>query len=116
MIEKVLGYLNDHIDRRRDIVEPKNTGNNGEKHLMMLAYYRNNLSHVFAQEAFIALSILSTEGKLSTIDYIWEKVKYLKMLLSEEFIVRDKLKSFEEFKNVVRFMEERNFLHYNKDT
>ncbi len=56
---------------------------------MMLAYYRNNLSHIFIFEAFISVSILTLPQDQSTIDKVWERVLFLKDLLNEEFIARD---------------------------
>jgi glycerol-3-phosphate O-acyltransferase len=56
---KSLSYLTDFTTVKRDVIEPKVEGSNGEKNLLMLAYYRNNLSHIFVQEAMIVLTILS---------------------------------------------------------
>lgn len=60
---------------------------------MMLSYYRNNLTHVFINEAEIACTLLgmSSINDLSkgiSIDDVWNKVHYLRDLLSEEFVLR----------------------------
>lgn len=59
VVETSLSYLKNLVERKRDIIVPQVHGTNGPKNLLMLAYYRNNLSHVFVPEALIACSILS---------------------------------------------------------
>jgi glycerol-3-phosphate O-acyltransferase len=50
--------LKDFIESKRDIYEPATSNKYGEKSIIMLAYYRNNLTHLFINEAEIACSIL----------------------------------------------------------
>jgi glycerol-3-phosphate O-acyltransferase len=58
MINKGLAYLKDFIESKREIFEPLVSAKKGEKSILMLAYYRNNLTHVFINEAEIACSLL----------------------------------------------------------
>lgn len=81
----------------------------------MLAYYRNSLSHVFIHEAYIACSVLSSNGSQCTFDEAWEKVQYLKDLLSEEFIVRDRLRNKQEFIDTVNFMAKRKVINVTSE-
>lgn len=46
------------MESKREIYEPLISAKKGEKSILMLAYYRNNLTHVFINEAEIACSLL----------------------------------------------------------
>jgi glycerol-3-phosphate O-acyltransferase len=58
MITSCLNYLKDFLESKREIYEPLISAKTGEKSILMLAYYRNNLTHVFINEAEIACSLL----------------------------------------------------------
>ena len=82
----------------------------GDKSILMLTYYRNNLIHNFANEAFIANSILGVSniqsiGSGITLPLLWEKVLYLRDLLSEEFILRNEISSMSDFLNIIKFLD-----------
>jgi glycerol-3-phosphate O-acyltransferase len=106
MINKGLGYLKDFIDSKRDILEPLVSAKQGEKSILMLAYYRNNLTHVFINEAEIACTLLvfsnlkEASGGLS-LDDAWKRTQFLKSLLNEEFVLRDTMKTPEEFRAII---------------
>ena len=78
MITTSLKYLNDFLDSKREIYEPLISANKGEKSILMLAYYRNNLTHVFINEAEIACSLLgfsldNDTNKGLSIESVWRK-------------------------------------------
>jgi glycerol-3-phosphate O-acyltransferase len=106
MINKGLGYLKDFIDSKRDILEPLVSAKQGEKSILMLAYYRNNLTHVFINEAEIACTLLGfsnlkeTSGGLS-LDDAWKRTQFLKSLMNEEFVLRDTMKTPEEYRAII---------------
>ena len=60
------------------------------KNVLMLAYYRNNIAHVFLNEAYIACSIeafgenLSEEEGIS-LQRVWEQTEFISKLLRDEF-------------------------------
>ena len=115
MIKKGLAYLKDFIESKREIFEPLVSAKQGEKSILMLSYYRNNLTHVFINEAEIACTLLgfSISKDANTgvsIDEAWKKTQFLKMLLNEEFVLRDTMKTPEEFRNVLQFMSKRKSL------
>lgn len=58
MIMSSLSYLKDFLESKREIYEPLISAKKGEKSILMLAYYRNNLTHVLINEAEIACSVL----------------------------------------------------------
>lgn len=98
IIKKGLSYLKDFIESKRDIFEPSITAKTGEKSILMLAYYRNNLTHIFMNEAEIACSLLGfsidKEASLGiTADQVWNKTQFLKTLLNEEFVLRDTMRT-----------------------
>lgn len=81
----------------------------------MLAYYRNNLTHIFLNESEIACTLLGISAlqdiqKGVSIDLVWERTSFVKSLLSDEFIVRDSMKTKADFLNVLIFMSKRGFL------
>jgi glycerol-3-phosphate O-acyltransferase len=51
MIASCLNYLKDFLESKREIYEPLISAKTGEKSILMLAYYRNNLSHLLINEA-----------------------------------------------------------------
>jgi glycerol-3-phosphate O-acyltransferase len=106
MINKGLGYLKDFIDSKRDILEPFVSAKQGEKSILMLAYYRNNLTHVFINEAEIACTLLGFSNLKEassglSFDDAWKRTQFLKSLLNEEFVLRDTMKTPEEFRAII---------------
>lgn len=58
MISTSLQYLGRFLDRKRNVFEPSVSAKKDYKNILMLAYYRNQLIHVFLHDAEIACSIL----------------------------------------------------------
>jgi glycerol-3-phosphate O-acyltransferase len=78
----------------------------------MLAYYRNNLTHIFMNEAEISCALLGfSADKESSFGIptseVWKRTQFLKTLLNEEFVLRDTMKTQDEFKKIVKFMNSR---------
>src|SRR5688572_14590686 len=46
-------HLNEYLDRKRDIIEPKIVPHKDYKNYLMLGYYRNPLNHIFFNEGCI---------------------------------------------------------------
>ncbi len=79
MITQTVGYLKDFIDNKRGIYEPATASKYGDKSILMLAYYRNTLTHLFINEAEIACAILGfsldkTTEQAIPIDTLWKRV------------------------------------------
>jgi glycerol-3-phosphate O-acyltransferase len=53
-----LTYLGGFVDRKRNIFEPSVSASKDYKNILMLAYYRNNLIHLFINESIVACSLL----------------------------------------------------------
>jgi glycerol-3-phosphate O-acyltransferase len=116
ILEKCLTYLKDFIDNKRDILEPSISAKKGQASLLMLSYYRNNLIHLFIQEAQIACTVLGLSASNDnqngvSIDLVYERFQFIQNLLSEEFILRKQIKSKEELIEKIKFMAERKFLN-----
>jgi glycerol-3-phosphate O-acyltransferase len=59
-IRNALGYLKNFIDTtKHDRLSPQVKANKDYKNYLMLAYYRNNLIHLFLNECYIAASFLA---------------------------------------------------------
>jgi glycerol-3-phosphate O-acyltransferase len=81
----------------------------------MLAYYRNSLIHLFLNDAEIAISILgfSSLNELQQgvkFDHVFEKCMYLRKLLSEEFVVKNTMKTKSDFVGILSFLQQRGFM------
>lgn len=72
MVKNGLKYLQDFVDAKRGMYEPSGNAKKGQKSVLMLTYYRNNMSHFFIHEAMIASSLLGfsslSNGNKITID------------------------------------------------
>jgi glycerol-3-phosphate O-acyltransferase len=98
VIQTALNFLSAFVDKKRDIFEPSVSAKKGQKNIMMLAYYRNNLIHLFINEAELACTLLGFNSiediqKGVSIDAVWEKVSFLRDILSDEFVLRKTMKT-----------------------
>lgn len=113
IVQTCSSYLKDFIDDGKGIYRPSEK--HGERSIMMLAYYKNNLTHIFINEAEIACALLGlgASQKLAEgipIEQVWQKAQLLKSFLNEEFMVRDTMKTLADFTKQINFMQSRNFL------
>lgn len=101
---------------KKDVFSPQVKANKDYKNILMLAYYRNNLIHLFLNEAYIATSLLafgeSTAASQQgvSLQRLWEQTDFLTSVLRDEFVVRDQIASFEDFFTTLKFMEKRGYL------
>jgi glycerol-3-phosphate O-acyltransferase len=114
-VQSSLKYLEGFVDRKRNIFEPLVSAKKSYKNIIMLAYYRNNMIHLFVNEAIIACSVLGLGSIVDSVkgiplDKIWEKTQFLANLFSEEFLQSNLIKTKDEFMRCVEFMAKRNFL------
>ena len=101
-VQAALKYLEGFVERKRNIFEPSVLAKKSSKNILMLSYYRNNLIHVFINEAFIACTILGLTNmgeKVQEIplESIWKRTSFLANLMSEEFMIRSMIKSYDDF-------------------
>ena len=113
MVRNALGCLRGFIDASRvQILSPMVKANKDYKNFLMLAYYRNNLVHLFLNEALVAASFLAFGEQIATtggvaLQRVWDMTEFLSGIFRDEFLVRDQLADAEGFRAVVAFMEKR---------
>jgi glycerol-3-phosphate O-acyltransferase len=109
-LEKGTFHLSQTMVRKKDIFEPRVTPKVDYKNILLLSYYRNNLIHLFINEAFISCSLFGFGHHLSwkggiTRGALFEKVIFITNLLRNEFVLKDKIKSIGDFNRVLEFMK-----------
>jgi glycerol-3-phosphate O-acyltransferase len=120
-IQAALKYLEGFVDRKRNIFEPSVSAKKTYKNILMLAYYRNNLIHIFINEAFVSCSLLGMGTVIDkaqgySIDEVYEKSIFLANLLSEEFMYRNLMKNRDDFDKVIDLMSKRGFIDFDPNT
>jgi glycerol-3-phosphate O-acyltransferase len=115
MVQAALKYLEGFVDRKRNIFEPSVSAKKTYQNILMLAYYRNNLIHLFINEAFISCAILglttlTEKNQGFSLDEIYDRSIFLASLFSEEFMVRNLMKSRKEFDQSIEMMLKRGFI------
>ncbi len=100
-----LKFIEDFIEEKNGIIKPRSDG----KALMMLSYYRNSLVHLFLNEAEIATALISlvSAKKSSRAEEVYELTKVIKDLLCSEFVLRDRMRNFEDFAKILELMKQR---------
>jgi glycerol-3-phosphate O-acyltransferase len=75
----------------------------------MLAYYRNNVIHLFLNEAYVAtaFSAFGEQSQDVSLKRLWDQTKFLTLILREEFVVRNQINDFDCFLTTLRLMEKR---------
>jgi glycerol-3-phosphate O-acyltransferase len=106
-VETALSFLSHFIDKKRNIFEPQVSSNKKITSVMMLAYYRNGLTHCFLKEAFIVVSLLGfrnyKDGAVS-VEEVREKCNFLR-LMKNEFMIDDQLRTDQSFNTTLAFLQ-----------
>ena len=119
IVSQCLNFLSEFVNRNRDIFQPSVQAKKGDKNILMLTYYRNNLIHHFINESYIACTLLGISniheiGRGVNINEIWTRVEYLKKLLSNEFVYRKTMKDQNDLIKNIKFLAKRGFLNYDE--
>eukprot|EP00742_Colponemidia_sp_Colp-10_P010413 GILJ01011431.1.p1 GENE.GILJ01011431.1~~GILJ01011431.1.p1 ORF type:complete len:1177 (+),score=214.25 GILJ01011431.1:40-3570(+) len=90
-VKNAIGHLANIVDRRKDIFEPSVTPRIDYKNVLMLSYYRNQIMHLFVNEALVACALHAFGHQLAwtegvNVNRLWEEVNFLANLLKREFI------------------------------
>mmetsp|Transcript_23364 Transcript_23364/g.17792 ORF Transcript_23364/g.17792 Transcript_23364/m.17792 type:complete len:213 (+) Transcript_23364:116-754(+) len=101
--------------------EPHVKAQNDYKNVLMLSYYRNNLCHLFVNEAFIAASLLafgeqSCQEEGVYVHRVRDHASFCADLFREEFVVREKLSDMPVFEETLLTMQGRGFVSREGDT
>jgi len=108
--------LEEFVKKNKDVFEPFVSPRVDYKNILMLAYYKNSMVHVFLKEMIIAVSILGfgrdtiKETGVSK-ERVWTQAEYLSDLLNNVFVYdTGKFNSFEEFEKILDFMIKRQIV------
>jgi glycerol-3-phosphate O-acyltransferase len=114
-IQKAIEQLGESVGKKKDYFEPKVVPKVDYKNILLLAYYRNNLIHVFINEAIIAISLFGygiekawNEG-VSRND-LWDKVVFVSTLLRNEFVLTTNFKTITDYNIVLDLLLSNNTL------
>jgi len=97
-IRTALQQLSPFLEQKKGMFEPYVRAQKDYKNILMLSYYRNGLSHIFVNEAFIALTLLALGETVCmeegvTLTRVQNHAYFIADLLSNEFVVKQKLNS-----------------------
>jgi len=79
------------------------------KSVMMLAYYRNHLVHLFITDAEIASALFAQKQEDRMVSTLFKHTNYLKEILNEEFVLKDRINSQQQFAERLDFLSARGF-------
>lgn len=93
-VRNALSHLKSFIETKKDVFSPQVKANRDYKNILMLAYYRNGLIHIFLNESYIAASLLSfgnqtAETQGVSIGRLWDQTEFLANVLRDEFMIRN---------------------------
>lgn len=119
-VKKGTFHLNETVNKKKDIFEPRVVPKVDYKNILLLAYYRNNLVHLFISEAIISCSMFGfghhqAWQKGVTKEELWEKVLFISNLLRNEFVLTTNFKTVEDYEEILRFMSANKTIYENED-
>jgi glycerol-3-phosphate O-acyltransferase len=93
-VKNALKYLSNFIDLKKDVFSPEARISSDYMNIQMLAYYRNNLVHLFLNEAYIATAFKAfgdqaVQAQDVPLRRLWEQTDFLTRALRDEFMVRN---------------------------
>ena len=115
-LTSTMTLLTEFVKKKRDVFEPFVSPKVDYKNILMLAYYKNSIVHIFFKEMVVAVSLLGfgrdtikTTG--ITKERVWEKVQFLVSMMDNVFVQESiKLKTYEDFETTLDFMEQREII------
>lgn len=114
-VKNAMTHLNEVVNSQKDMFKPSVSPKNDYKNVLLLSYYRNSILHVFANESLIACAIAAFGQQIAwqegvELKRLWEEVDFLLKLLHKEFIIPNRIKTYEQFVAKIDFMISRNIL------
>lgn len=114
-MRNALGHLNHVIIHRKDLFQPSVCIDSNYKSILLLSYYRNSMTHIFASEALIVCTLYSfgeiiawTEGISQS--RLIEETGFLGAMLELEFITRNVIYDKANILKTVEFLVKRGTL------
>lgn len=119
-VRKGTNHLNETVSKKKDIFEPRVIPKIDYKNILLLSYYRNNLIHLFINEALIACSLFGFGHQQSwqtgvQKKELWEKVVFISTLLRNEFVLATNFNSVQDYDAVLNLMLKSNTLLQKED-
>lgn len=110
IMQIALKFIADFTEEKNGIIRPKSAKTSHAT--MMLSYYRNSIVHFFLNEAEIATALVSlvSAKKSARAEEVYELTLVIKDLLCSEFVLKDKMRTFEDFKQIVELMKSRGII------
>lgn len=108
-VKKGTYHLNETVSKKKDIFEPRVIPKVDYKNILLLSYYRNNLIHLFINEAFISCALFGFghhkcwEQGVDRKD-LFDKVIFISTLLRNEFVLKTKFKTMEDLDKMIEYM------------
>lgn len=109
-VRNAIGYLSGITTKsKKNIFELTISAKDEFQKILMLAYYRNTLTHAFLPEAFIGCALASFGSQLNAtegvpLSRIHEQTRFLMSLLREEYFIEYSLEKYADFMAVVAQM------------
>ena len=109
-ISASMTLLTEFVKKKRDVFEPFVSPKVDYKNILMLAYYKNSLVHIFLKEMIVGVSFLgfgrdTIKQTGITKERVWEKVEFLSKMLNKVFVQESiKIKSYDDFEDTLYFM------------
>ena len=112
-VRNAIGHLEDIVTKtKKDIFEVSVSPKGDYKNILLLSYYRNFLMHAFALEAFCSCGISSFGHQIGWKEGISkvrlsEETIFLASLMKNEIVLKDQLKSIDDFNILIEKMVNR---------
>lgn len=119
-VRKGTSHLDETVSKKKDIFEPRVIPKIDYKNILLLSYYRNNMIHLFINEAFVACSLFGFGHQQSWQTGVhkkdlWEKVLFISTLLRNEFVLATNFNSVEDYNAVLDGLFKSNTLQQKED-
>lgn len=114
-VKNAISLLGNYIVSRKDLFNPRVSMSTDEKNILLLAYYRNSIQHVFVVESLIACTLYSFGETLAweegaQLDRVIEETGFIANLLKFEFVTRGDITDVKEINAVLEFWKKRGVI------
>jgi Glycerol-3-phosphate O-acyltransferase len=115
-IKGAITHLQHLVEQKKDIVHLQVSAKSDYKNVLMLAYYRNMLLHVFWHECLVACALSSFGQEIAwkeglSAERLWEELSFLAELMSREVHLRTPITK-SNYMSLINAMVDRKVLSY----
>ena len=95
-VRHAIGHLEQLVNRKKDIFHPSVSAKADYKNILLLSYYRNQLIHIFLNEAICACALVSFGREMAwkegvSFERLWEEVAFLQKSIRNEYVIKTPL-------------------------